>query len=49
MSAGHIRLRASERPEQTRRWGAVWIAADRRAPFKVEQPQERPRRRWWPL
>lgn len=49
MKPATARLRASERPEQTRHWGGVWIAADRREPFKVEQPQERPRRRWWPL
>lgn len=49
MKPAPARLRASERPEQTRRWGGVWIAADRRAPFKVEQHQERPARRWWPL
>ncbi|WP_019369310.1 hypothetical protein ACNFJ7_02055 [Sphingomonas sp. HT-1] len=49
MKPAYSRLRASERPEQTKRWGAVWIAADRRAPFQVAQPQERPRRRWWLL
>lgn len=43
------RLRASERPDATKHWGAVWIAADRREPFKVEHSQERPRRRWWQL
>ncbi|WP_139809983.1 hypothetical protein [Sphingomonas azotifigens] len=44
------RRRASERPKDTAHWGAVWIAADRRQPFKVEHPREMPRRRrWWPL
>lgn len=49
MSAQHTRLRASERPEQTRRWSGVWIASDRRAPFKVEQRRARAARRWWQL
>ncbi len=49
MKHAPTRLRASERPEQTRRWGSVWVAADRRQPFKVEQSQERRARRWWPL
>lgn len=43
------RKRASERAGDTKHWGAVWIAADRRAPFKVEQTRERSARRWWPL
>lgn len=49
MNRGPARLRASERPEDQARWRRVWIAADRRAPFKVEHSQERPRRRWWQL
>ncbi|WP_158000012.1 hypothetical protein [Sphingomonas elodea] len=49
MKPAPARLRASERAEQTRHWGSVWIAADRRQPFKVEHTQERPRRRWWLL
>lgn len=49
MKLAPARKRASQRPDDTAHWGAVWIAADRRAPFKVEHSQERPRRRWWQL
>lgn len=49
MKPAPARLRASERPDDQARWRRVWIAADRREPFKVVQPQERPRRRWWRL
>lgn len=49
MKAVPARKRASERPEDTRHWGSLCIAAERRAPFKVAQPKERAARRWWQL
>lgn len=53
MSAQHTpaspRRRASDNPETQARWAQVWINADRRQPFRVEQAHAVPetRRRWW--
>jgi hypothetical protein len=53
MSAQHtpasLRRRASDNPETQARWAQVWIDADRRQPFRVEQAHAVPetRRRWW--
>lgn len=48
MTATSTRRRASDNPETQQRWAAVWIEADRQAPFTVASAPEMPRqRRWW--
>ncbi|WP_164521760.1 hypothetical protein [Sphingomonas sp. ABOLE] len=49
MKPAPVRFRASQRPEDTKHWGALCIATERRAPFKAAQPKERPALYWWPL